>query len=615
MYLTEFSTIFILLIRIEGVLFLRKSKFIVSLSAALLLLSAPLASESINAEAKAAKKVVDKQVPIQFLSINDLHGYINGNNKKDATGALIGGMDSLAYHFEQEKSDFAKANKLKSTSSNTVVLQAGDLVGGSPAISGLLQDEPVMNIVNAMNFSVGALGNHEFDEGIEEYQRLLKGGKPIKNVTQNYDLVKDYKFAATKMDVLSANINDKSTHKLMKGFKPYVVKNVGGVKVAYIGVVTPSIKDVVLAQHTKNIEIVDPGVAVAKYTKELRKKGVKAITVVAHASVSVDQTANSSIDTQSQTRLTGEVIDMLKTVNKLDPQNSIDVVFGGHNHAFAQNTYKKVRIVQAYNYGHAYSVVKGKLSTKTQDFVATPTAKIKYNYTLPKETIVTNKVAKKVNNIITEADTIVGKVMNQNIATMDVESLSKTAPTKVRPTDKYPIGGSQVGNLVTDAQLASARELDPTVDFAFTNSGGVRSDLNAVQNGDTLNITRGAAQAVQPFGNMLSIINITGAQVKAAINDQFVGGYGLEMAGLNYTFNENGVVDVFVNGEKIDETKTYKAVLNDFLKGGGDKFPTFIDTTVDQFLGVDTDIFINYIEKTNHIEKSSVEQLRLERVQ
>ncbi|MBM7698790.1 5'-nucleotidase [Kurthia huakuii] len=590
---------------------MRKSKLIVSLSAALLLATAPFAATALEADAK----TVDKMVPVQFLGMNDLHGYIDGNNKKDPIGAPIGGMASLAYHFEQEKAAFAKANKLKSTKTNSLAIQEGDLVGGSPAISGLLQDEPVMNIVNAMNFSVGALGNHEFDEGISEFQRLLKGGAPIKNVTQNYELVKDYNYSATKMDVLSANINDKKTNKLLKGFKPYVIKNIDGVKVAFIGVVTPSIKDVVLAEHTKDIEIVDPGKAVAKYTKELRKKGVNAITVVAHASVAPNKEANSSITTQQEDDLSGEVIDMLKTVNKVDPKNSIDVVFGGHNHAYANDTYKKVRIVQAHNYGEAYSVVNGKLSKKTKDFVATPTATIKYNYTQPEAIINSNKVSKKVNGIVTEAKTIVGKVMDQPIATMDVESLSKIAPTKVHPTDQYPIGGSEVGNLVTDAQLAYARTIDAGVDFAFTNSGGVRSNLNGTANGDSFTITRGAAQAVQPFGNTLNIIELTGAQVKAAINDQFIGGYGLEMAGLNYTFNEKGVVDVFVNGQKIDESRTYKAVLNDFLLGGGDKFPTFIGTKVTQYLGVDTDIFINYIEKTATLKKEDVATLRLERVQ
>lgn len=584
-----------------------KSKIIASLSVAALLTSMPFAA-GMDANAKtSSKKVVEKKIPVQLLSMNDLHGYIDGNNKKDANGTAIGGMASLAYNFEQEKITFAKANKLKSTTSNSLSIHAGDTVGGSPAISSLLQDEPVMNILNAMNFSIGALGNHEFDEGLDEFQRIWKGKKPIQGVTQNYEFVKNYKQTTSNMEILSANVVDKKTKKLVKGFKPYTVKTIDGVKVGFIGIVTPRIKEVVLAQHTKDVDVVDPGQAVAKYTKELRKQGVKAIAVVAHSSVEVDKEANSSVETQENTRLKGDVIDMLKTANQLDPSNSIDVVFAGHNHGYANGTYKGVRVVEAYNYASAYSVVTGTLSSKTKDFVKTPSAKIKYNYTQTETTVLTNKVSKKVNTIVQEAKNIVGKVMDQPIANMNAAKIS-------RERAAYPLGGSPVGNLVTDGQLAFAKAKDASVDFAFTNSGGVRSDLDAISSGDTFVISRGAAQGVQPFGNILKIVELTGSQVKSAINNQFTGGYGLEVSGLTYTYKDQAVADVFVNGEKIDETKTYKAVVNDFLVGGGDNFPTFKEAKVLDDLGLDTDAFIQYITNSKMIDASSVVEPRLKEV-
>lgn len=584
-----------------------KSKIIASLSVAALLTSMPFAA-GMDANAKtSSKKVVEKKIPVQLLSMNDLHGYIDGNNKKDANGTAIGGMASLAYNFEQEKITFAKANKLKSTTSNSLSIHAGDTVGGSPAISSLLQDEPVMNILNAMNFSIGALGNHEFDEGLDEFQRIWKGKKPIQGVTQNYEFVKNYKQTTSNMEILSANVVDKKTKKLVKGFKPYTVKTIDGVKVGFIGIVTPRIKEVVLAQHTKDVDVVDPGQAVAKYTKELRKQGVKAIAVVAHSSVEVDKEANSSVETQENTRLKGDVIDMLKTANQLDPSNSIDVVFAGHNHGYANGTYKGVRVVEAYNYASAYSVVTGTLSSKTKDFVKTPSAKIKYNYTQTETTVLTNKVSKKVNTIVQEAKSIVGKVMDQPIANMNAAKIS-------RERSAYPLGGSPVGNLVTDGQLAFAKAKDASVDFAFTNSGGVRSDLDAISSGDTFVISRGAAQGVQPFGNILKIVELTGSQVKSAINNQFTGGYGLEVSGLTYTYKDQAVADVFINGEKIDETKTYKAVVNDFLVGGGDNFPTFKEAKVLDDLGLDTDAFIQYITNSKMVDASSVVEPRLKEV-
>lgn len=250
--------------------------------------------------------------------------------------------------------------------------------------------------------------------------------------------------------------------------------------IGFIGVVTPSIKEVVLSQHTKNIDIIDPGVTVAKYTKELRSKGVKAITVIAHSPISINTSYNSSIHTQSSKLLNGEIIDMLDKVKKLDPTNSIDIVFAGHNHTFVNDNYNKARIVQAYNHSEAYSVITGTLSSKTKDFVSTPSAKIKYNYVQSDAKIASNEISKKVSSIISTSKSVVDHVLSDSIATMDAASLSKENTHYANPSAEYPLGGLPVGNLVADAQLTTAQAVDSTVNFAFSNSGGVRSDLFTV---------------------------------------------------------------------------------------------------------------------------------------
>lgn len=168
---------------------------------------------------------------------------------------------------------------------------------------------------------------------------------------------------------------------------------------------------------------------------------------------------------------------------------------------------------------------------------------------------------------------------------------------------------------MTDGQLNFAQNVNPEVSFAFTNSGGVRSDLFGVKNTDSFVISRGSAQSVQPFGNILKIIELTGLQVKEAIGNQFSGGYGLEVSGLTYTYNDKGVVAVFIGTDKIDETKTYKAVINDFLVGGGDNFPTFKSTKVIVDLGLDTDIFIQYLSFIKALKTSSITAPRLTKIQ
>lgn len=566
-----------------------KKKIVASLGAAALLM-APL-----SGYAKTTK--VDSNVPVQFLAINDLHGNI-GESYKATDGTPIGGAASLAYNFEQEKSAFAKKYKLKSTTTNSLTVQAGDLVGGSPSYSSLLQDEPTMNVANTMKFQVGALGNHEFDEGIEEFQRILKGQAPTTE-TQNYDLVKDYKQTKSNMEVLSANIVDKKTKKLLTGFKPYTVKKVNGVKVGFIGIVTPDIKTVVLSKYVQNIEVTDPAKAIATYDKILRKEGIKAIVVIAHSGA-YNTDADTSIETQGQDKIAGPSIDMLKELEKIDPNHSVDVVFGGHDHNFANGVYKKTRIIEAKSFGKAYSVVEGTLSKKTKDFIKTPSAVVKYNYVKTEDEINSNKVSKSVNSIVNSAKELVKATTDRPIATASFESISKDRKA-------FPLGGSSVGNLVTDAQLNRANTLGYKADFAMTNSGGIRADLTTVKDGDKNVITWGKAQAVQPFGNYLKVVTMTGANIKKAINQQFTGGYGLEVSGLHYTYNAKGVVDVFVGNtdEKIDPSKSYNVVINDFIATGGDKFTAFTTGTNEQIIEIDTDAFINYLSDLKHIEAST----------
>ncbi|MFJ8261866.1 bifunctional metallophosphatase/5'-nucleotidase [Rummeliibacillus sp. NPDC094406] len=567
-----------------------KKKLVATLGAAALLMV------PVSGYAKTNTSKVETTVPVQLLAINDLHGNI-GESYKATDGTPIGGAASLAYNFEQEKAAFAKKNKLKSTTTNTLSIQAGDLVGGSPSYSSLLQDEPTMNVANAMKFQVGALGNHEFDEGIEEFQRILKGQAPT-TATQNYDLVKDYKQTKSDMEVLSANIVDKKTKKQVAGFKPYTVKKVNGVKVGFIGVVTPDIKQVVLSKYVENIEVTDPAKAIAKYDKALRKEGVNAIVVIAHSGA-YNTNADTSIETQGQEKVAGQSVDMLKELEKIDPNHSVDVVFGGHDHNFANGVYKNTRIIEAKSFGKAYSVVEGTLSKKTKDFTKTPSAKVKYNYMKTDEEINSNKVSKSVNNIVNTAKDLVKETTDKPIATAAFESISKDRAA-------YPLGGSPVGNLVTDAQLYDANTNGYKADFAMTNSGGIRADLTTVKDGDKNVITWGKAQAVQPFGNYLKVVTMTGANIKEAINQQFTGGYGLEVSGLHYTYNAKGVVDVFVGNteEKIDPTKSYNVVINDFIAGGGDNFPAFKTATNEQIIEIDTDAFINYLSSVKHVEAS-----------
>ena len=162
---------------------------------------------------------------------------------------------------------------------------------------------------------------------------------------------------------------------------------------------------------------------------------------------------------------------------------------------------------------------------------------------------------------------------------------------------------SAVGDLVTAAQLDIAKnQVIQMLTLPSPIMEESRADLVVKPDGT---VTWGAAQAVQPFGNILQVVEITGDQIYKALDQQYDEKelYFLQMAGIKYTYtkpadateeNPYKVVKAYkADGTEIDRNKTYKAIINDFLYGGGDGFSVFRDTKLISAINPDTEVFIN----------------------
>ncbi|MGK0607029.1 5'-nucleotidase C-terminal domain-containing protein [Enterococcus gilvus] len=554
-------------------------------------------TSSAPATAKAAKAA--DTVPVQLLGINDFHGALSTTGSYyGADGSKISGAGTaalLAGYFSQAENNFQTAHNNEGKS---LRVQAGDMVGASPANSGLLQDQPTMRILNQMNFSVGTLGNHEFDEGLGEFNRILTGTKPDPS-SGFYDIVTQYNNDYSQdqlkggFDLVIANVKEKDSGKIPFGWTPYTVKNVGTeaepINIGFIGVVTTEIPNLVLAQYHKDYTFSDPAEEIAKYSKELVGKGVNAIVVLGHTP-SV-QGAGESVS--------GETADIMNKVNQVDPDNSVDAFFAGHNHVYTNGVVGDTRIVQSTSQGKGYIDLQGEIDKTTKDFVSTPTATV--SPVIPNNGVSPDK---DVQGIVADADNRVKAVTEEKIGTADkAEDITRTV---------NELGESPVGNLVTDAQVYMANKKGEKVDFAITNNGGIRDDLKVKSDAA---ITWGAAQAVQPFGNIMQIVEMTGQQVKNVLNQQTfnydeekgqASGYYLQLSGLKYTVEKNpdsAAANPYVvkemkkaDGTAIDPNGTYKLIINDFLYGGGDGFSEFTKANLVGALDPDTETFIGYIQ-------------------
>ncbi|MBC6299350.1 5'-nucleotidase C-terminal domain-containing protein [Listeria booriae] len=538
-----------------------------------------IGTTAIGSNGYTADAAVDPNlVPVQILGINDFHGALDTPSSSPL--GKIGGADYLATNLNNTEASFLTANGLTdNTAANSIRVQAGDMVGASPAVSGLLQDEPTIKVLNRMKFEIGTLGNHEFDEGLAEFKRILDGGDTtdFNEITQNYD------HEASDMSIVVANVVKKSDGTIPYGFKPYEIKNMGGVDVGFIGVVTTEIPSLVLANHIQDYNFLDEAETIAKYSAELQAKGVKAIVVLSHVPA-----LTPGNPTNGEGSVSGAAVDMMNKVNQIAPDNSVDLVLAGHNHQYTNGKVGNTRIVQSYNNGKAYSNVTGVLNKTTKDFEATPNAEIKYNLQ-----DVTPDAG--VRSVIDEAYALVNPVISKPIGQMD---------SAVMTRDTNADNESPLGNLITDGQREMAKKAGIAVDFAMTNNGGIRADLVGTAANGFYAVTWGAAQAVQPFGNILQVIELTGADIVEALNQQYDESekYFLQVSGLTYTYTKNDagekrVVDVKKeDGTKLDESATYRVVINDFLFGGGDSFSAFTKGKQVDVIDPDTDTFINYIQ-------------------
>ncbi|MEG0255854.1 bifunctional metallophosphatase/5'-nucleotidase, partial [Vagococcus sp.] len=496
-------------------------------------------------------------------------------------------------------------------------IQAGDLVGASPANSALLRDEPTIRVFNQMKFDIGTLGNHEFDKGLGEFVRMINGDAPDRaNMggmsDELWNIFKDYPRSPSTQKLTVANLENKTDGPHGKvgespyNLPPYLVETYGEgenkVQVGYIGVVTKEFPSLVLAEHTKDFKVIDEGEAVAKYTKELREdKKVDAIVVVSHVAA-----------TSKKGEVKGEVVDMMNTVDKLDPENSVDAVFAGHNHKETNGLIKRegkqdVRVVQSTSQGKAYIDLQGELDPVTKDFKETPSAKI-----VPTEE---SKVTPDANiqKTVDEASEAIKPITNAAVAKADLDKVDEIDGQKMVSRRANADDETPAGNLITDGQLYMANNTKLTdaagkevkADFAMTNSGGIRADLLINDKGE---ITWGAAQTVQPFGNILQVVAMKGSDIKEALNQQYNNGktgYTLQVSGLTYGYTGtaktgDGTFKVETaykaDGTPIKDDETYNVIINDFLFGGGDGFTAFTKGTLVTAMDTDTDTFVDYFK-------------------
>ncbi|MFJ5714519.1 bifunctional metallophosphatase/5'-nucleotidase [Neobacillus sp. NPDC093127] len=445
-------------------------------------------------------------VSVKLLSVNDLHGKI------DVTGTVnnenYGRADYLATYLKARKA---------TNPDNTLIIHSGDMIGGSSPVSALLQDEPTVEIMHAIGFDVGTVGNHEFDEGTQELLRMVHGGDHP-NGTIGYK--------GMNFPVVAANVEYKDTGKLV--FDPYAIKEVAGVKIGFIGVATVETPNMVMATGIKDIRFTDETAAVNKYTAELKAQGIKAIVVLAH--VPGDQSGETA---------TGQIAKLAKSAD-----DEVDVIIAAHNHVKLNAIVDNKLIVQAWEYGKAFADIDLKIDPVTGDIVE-------------KQAEIVDVIQKgvtpdpEVSAILAKYHEMVGPILNEVVGVASV-------PMNGGYPIKGIIGDNALGNLIADGMNYEMKS-----DFALMNGGGIRDILGKGE------ITWENLFNIQPFNNTLISVTIPGSALEPILNAQ-ISSYGpdVSIGGFSYTWNSatNKVVNIYLpDGTPIDKNKTYSLTVNNYM--------------------------------------------------
>ncbi len=536
-------------------------------------------------------------IDLQLLGINDYHGHVQGGSIPGTVdGANAGGSEYLS----------AKLNELRQGNKHSLTVAAGDLIGGSPAFSGLFHDEPSVETLNAMQLDVSSVGNHEFDEGVTELLRMQNGGcHPVDGC-----YFADQPYPGADFQWLAANVVNETTGRTP--LPPYWIERVKNVKVGFIGMTLEATDTLVSAEGIQGWDFLDEAETANKLVRTLKKQGVESIVVLLHEGGS--QTPPPG-DVDACVGISGPIVAIN---NALDPE--IDVVITGHTHlpynCVLPDPAGQPRIVtSAYSFGRVVTEVNLVLDKRTNDVrrdLSTSTNHAVFQADLTPDPVMTSIIEKWTPLFDEAGNTPIGNI------TADINR-GGDPPGTNRGVE------SAAGNLVADAQLWGTSS--NFADIAFMNPGGVRSDLTYAQSqtvpeGDGV-VTFAEAFTFQPFGNTLVTMAMTGTQIVSALEEQCNPSRAFLHLGVSTGFTYDlattlaggfctsvDVTNVRLDGVLLDPTATYNVTVNSFLAAGGDGFATFGTVTTPRLDGGnDLQALTNYLGTFSPVAPPSTDRV------
>jgi 5'-nucleotidase len=528
-----------------------------------------------------------KDTSVQLLAINDFHGNLqpptgsSGRISVSPTGTVnAGGVEYLATWIKQ----------LRTQNTNTITVGAGDLIGASPLISGLFHDEPTIEAMNSLGLDVTGVGNHEFDEGLQELLRMQNGGCHPVDGCQDGD-----PFGGALFRYLAANVFYAGTNTPI--LPPYKIVKVDNAKIAFLGLTLEGTPQIVTPAGVAGLEFRPEIQTINNLVEQLRnEQGVRAFVVLIHQGGQQNAPfANGFMDINRCDNFTG---DIKPIVEGLDPQ--VDLVISAHTHQPYICKFNGITTTSASSFGRLITDINLVIDHQTKDVSSIEAHNV----------IVTRDVAKDPAEtaIVNKYDSLSAPLANRVVGSQTA-NMSRFSPST---TDNQE---SELGDVIADAQLASTSGADfGNAVVAFMNPGGIRADLTcsvACSTASPAPVTYNQLFNVQPFNNVMTVKTMTGDMIRRLLEQQFtVISPSIRLLqvsnGFTYTYDAtqpagSRVFNIKISGTPIDPLASYRVAMNNFLASGGDGFTVFNEGTDPLGGEIDLDALVNYFLKNSPI--------------
>ncbi|MEO6361354.1 MAG: bifunctional metallophosphatase/5'-nucleotidase [Sphingomicrobium sp.] len=508
--------------------------------------------------ARLPSSVAPAAIEVQILAFNDFHGNLetpapvemavsDGSKRR----ILTGGAAQLAGALEA----------LRAGQANSVTVSAGDTIGATPLISAYFLDEPTIEVMNGFGVEYNAVGNHEFDRGVDELKRMQNGG--CAKFTRRVPCAVE-PFAGARFQYLAANVLGPDGNSV---FPATAIKVFGSgasaVRIGFIGMTLENTRHLVTPSGVKGLTFADEAETANALVPKLKAQGADAIVLLLHQGGKLPQfTSGNSCE-----GLSGGILPIL---DRLDP--AIATIVSGHTH-WAYVCKQKFGgaerlLTSAGKNGYFVSDLRLKFDPADRRLIAQNATNV----------IVGTSVQNPRVRELVELYAAAAKPVGERV----IGTLSAAAARDEND------GESPAANLIADATLDATRAADKGgAQIALVNATGVRVGLPAGP------VRYSQAFSMMPFGNNLVVMTLTGAQLKAALEQEF----GAEniaaakrvavlapSAGFTYQVDlaragGDRIVAMSLTGKPIDPATNYRVAVNNYVASGGDGLTVFTGGT------------------------------------